>query len=201
MQSHNRNLVLVHGLWDDPVVFNPLIDYLEAINDLYVFVPHLPHDGGRIPLKTLASDLDHLITDRFGFDTPIDLLGFSMGGVVSRVWLQQMGGASRTNGFISVGSPHLGTYTAQLVPPQLLSGIADMKRGSHLLKELNRDLHLLQHVKCRSFFSKSDLIAFPGWDAALPIGSRYSVPVLTHKELISHPKALNLLFNAIGSLD
>jgi len=201
MQTHNRNLVLVHGLWDDPGVFNSLIDYLDTRKDLYVYAPNLPHDGGRIPLKTLASDLDRLITDRFGFDTPIDLLGFSMGGVVSRVWLQQMGGASLTKGFISVGSPHFGTYTAQLVPSQLLLGIADMKRGSHLLKELNRDLRLLQHVKCFSFFSKWDLTVFPGWNAALPIGSRYSVSVLTHKELISHPKALKLLFNAISSLD
>jgi len=201
LQSHNRYLVLVHGLWDDPGVFNPLIDYLDIRKDLYVFAPHLPHDGGRIPLKTLASDLDRLITDRFGFDTPIVLLGFSMGGVVSRVWLQQMGGASRTKGFISVGSPHFGTYTAHLLPSQLLPGIADMKRGSHLLKELNSDLCLLQELKCLSFFSKSDLTVFPGWNAVLPIGSRYSVPVLTHKELISHPKALNLLFNAIGSLD
>ena len=192
------NLVLVHGLWDDPLVFNGLVGFLHK-EGIGTFSPHLPHEEGRTSLKQLAFDLDGLIFERFGEDTSIDLLGFSMGGVVSRVWLQQLGGASRTRSFISVGTPHCGTFTAQLVPSWLRQGIADMKRGSFLLNELNRDSHLLQEVKCSSYFCRWDLVVFPGWQAILPIGSSHSVPVLTHKELLSNPKSIEILGNAIIS--
>ena len=101
------------------------------------------------------------------------------------------------NRFISVGSPHFGTLTAQIAPSSLLRGIAEMKRNSPLLKELNRDVSLLQTIECCSYFCNLDLMVFPGWQAALPLGPRYSVPVLTHKQLISHPVSLEILTQAI----
>ena len=198
MSPYDRNLVLVHGLWDNPRIFDRLVGYLNRDN-LMLFTPHLPHEGGRISLRNLASQLNRLILEHFGPEVPVHLLGFSMGGVICRVWLQEIGGALRTNCFISVGSPHHGTFTAQLVPSWLLSGVADMKRGSDFLRELNRDVHLLQSVKCSSYFCRWDLMVFPGWQAILPIGSRYSIPVLTHKELIANSKSIEILGNAIIS--
>ncbi|WP_320667791.1 esterase/lipase family protein [Prochlorococcus sp. MIT 1307] len=198
MTSLERNLILVHGLWDDPRIFNRLLGYLEKSN-LCVYTPHLPHKGGSIPLQKLAFLLEELINKRFGADKVVDLLGFSMGGLVSRVWLQELGGALRTNSFISVGTPHRGTVMAECIPSWWLPGVADMKRGSDLLRDLSRDVHKLQAVKCSSYFCRWDLMTFPGWQATLPIGANFSVPVLTHKDLISHPKSLKIISHAIFS--
>ncbi len=187
-----RPLVLVHGLWNTPKLFNPLIKMLD-ISDEMIFAPYLRHGFGRISLENLANSLDHYIYERFGSDTYIDILGFSMGGIISRVWLQSLGGALRTQRFICVGSPQQGTLTAQLIPPFLFRGIADMKIGSPLINDLNHDCSLLGEVECSSYFCKWDLMAFPGWMARLPIGNFEPLPVMTHRGLITSSKALDLL--------
>ena len=137
MQSEapTRPLVLVHGLLDTPRLFSRLERRLEG-QHRPVFSPHLPHRFGAIPLRKLAQQLDGLIQERWGAETTIDLLGFSMGGVIGRTWLQEFGGAKRTHRFISVGSPQQGTLTAQCIPAWLFAGLADMKRGSPLLRSL-----------------------------------------------------------------
>ncbi len=187
-----RNLVLVHGLWDTPQVFSGLTNHL-CRDDLVVFAPNLPHHGGKVPLNTLAHDLDRLIIRRFGGKSQVEILGFSMGGLIARAWLQNLGGFLRASDFISVGSPHRGTFTAQLVPSFLFPGIADMKRDSDFISELNQSSHLLEQIKCRSYFCRWDLMACPGWEAVLPNGSHNLLPVLTHKDLISNPDSLRIL--------
>ena len=72
-------LVLVHGLWDTPRLFNRLVRGLDGrIPEL--LIPHLPHGLGQRTIESMASSLDQSITSAFGETTPIDILGFSMGG-------------------------------------------------------------------------------------------------------------------------
>ena len=189
-------LVLVHGLWDSPRIFDGLVKRLEPLN-FSLLTPSLPHNLGKTSIRTLAKELDKTIVENFGSEINIDLLGFSMGGLISRVWLQDLGGALRTSRFISVGTPHKGTLAAQLVPSSLFSGIAEMKKGSSFLRELNNNCEALHMVECLSFYCFLDLMVFPGWQAKLDIGYRSSVSVLTHKQLISNPNALDVLQKAI----
>ena len=195
-EAATRPLVLVHGLLDTPRLFSRLERRLEG-QHRSVFSPHLPHRFGAIPLRKLAQQLDGLIQERWGPKTPIDLLGFSMGGVIARTWLQELGGAKRTHRFISVGSPQQGTLTAQCIPAWLFAGLADMKCGSPLLRSLNGNYADLQAVECLSFFSRWDLMVCPGWQAVLPIGKRTAVPVRTHQRLMSHLKSLDLLIESL----
>ena len=185
-------MVLVHGLWNRPSIFKHLIKEI-CDKSFPLFSPHLPHRYGRVELKSLAYLLDYLICEKFGSIDEIDLLGFSMGGVVSRIWLQDLGGAKRTSRFISIGSPHYGTITANFVPSCVFPGIADMKRNSSLLNELNCDIRVLEMVRCISYFCFWDLMVFPGWDAVLPCGSSYCIPVKTHRQLITNPKSISIL--------
>ena len=185
-------LVLVHGLWDSPRLFRRLIQGLDQTNRP-LLAPHLPHGLGWVPLRQLAHRLDQHIQERFGPDTSIDLLGFSMGGVIGRIWLQELGGVQRTRRFFSVGSPQQGTLAAQLIPRPLLAGAADMKVGSRLLRELNAQPQALAGVECCSFFCRWDLMVSPGWRAVLPVGRRVEIPVWTHQQLISHPTAIQRL--------
>jgi len=193
-----RPLVLLHGLWDTPRLFRRLeIELLRRSPSLELFAPHLPHRFGAVPIRTLAAQLAALIEERFGSATPLDLFGFSMGGVVGRTWLQEHHGTARTRRFICLGSPQNGTLTAQLVPRRLLAGIADMKIGSALLRDLQRDRALLEPLECHSLFTATDITVFPGWRAVLPLGSRRSLPVFTHRQLIVHPKAIEVLADVV----
>ena len=132
-----RPLVLMHGLWDTPRLFRRLIQAIDA-PEQPLLAPHLPHGLGVVPLREMARRLDRAIQERFGPDTEIDLFGFSMGGVIGRIWLQELDGARRTRRFFSVGSPQQGTLAALPIPRLLLAGAADMKPGSAVLRDLNR---------------------------------------------------------------
>lgn len=185
-------LVLVHGLWDTPRLFDGLMRQLAGRRQP-LLVPHLPHGLGSTPLETLAADLGDAIRARFGENQELDLLGFSMGGVIGRVWIQMLGGHARTRRFISVASPQRGTWTALPFPRRGLASIADMKPGSPLLRRLDADLEPLRRVECHSFYCPLDLTVFPGWGAVLPLGSRQKLPPLLHHQLMGRPGALGPL--------
>ena len=187
-------LVLLHGLWDSPRLFRRLeTALLERCPELELYAPHLPHRLGAVPIRELAAQLAALLEARFGHSTALDLCGFSMGGVIGRTWLQEHGGHRRTRRFVCLGSPQRGTFTAQLVPRPLLAGIAVMKVGSSLLRDLDRQANLLEGLDCHSLFTPTDLTVVPGWWAALPVGQRQALPVLTHRQLILDPRAIRPL--------
>jgi len=196
LNLNKRPIVFVHGLWNNPKLFKKLIAKIKE-DDYQLYRPHLPHKYGKTSLRRLARDLDNKIVELFGREIDIDIVGFSMGGLISRIWLQNYNGSLRTKRFISIGTPHLGTFTAQLIPASFMPGIADMKRGSSLLSQLNNDLTSLETVECISFFTKWDLMSFPGWQAKLSIGDSYHLPVLTHKELITNSISLDILAKKI----
>ena len=198
MNQNKRPIVLVHGLWNNPKLFEKLLKKVNE-DDYQLYRPHLPHKFGKISLRQLARDLDSKIEELVGPEIEIDIVGFSMGGLISRLWLQNHNGFLRTKRFLSIGTPHLGTFTAQIIPASFMPGIAEMKRGSSLLSQLNNDLTSLEKVECISFFTKWDLMSFPGWQAKLPIGHSYHLPVLTHKELITNSISLDILAKRIFS--
>jgi triacylglycerol lipase len=193
-----RPLVLLHGLWDTPRLFRRLEEeLLRRSPALELYAPHLPHRLGMVPIRELASQLAALIEARFGTRQELDLFGFSMGGVVGRTWLQEHGGWQRTRRFVCLGSPQNGTLTAQLVPRRWFAGIADMKIGSALLRDLRSQTPLLNDLECHSLFTATDLTVVPGWRAVLPLGSRLPLPVFTHRQLIVHPRAIRALADVL----
>ena len=196
MDTNKRPIFLVHGLWNNPKLFEKLIKKIKE-DDYQLYRPHLPHKFGKTSLRRLARDLDSKIEELVGPKIEIDIVGFSMGGLISRLWLQNYDGFLRTKRFFSIGTPHFGTYTAQIIPSWFMPGIGEMKRGSSLLSELNNDLNSLEKVECISFFTKWDLMSFPGWQSKLSIGDSYQLPVLTHKELITNSISLDILAKKI----
>ncbi len=191
-----RPLVLVHGLWDTPQLFRRLEERLGGRRDP-LLAPHLPHGLGSRPLEALAAQLGREIEAAFGPERELDLLGFSMGGVIGRTWIQLLGGHRRTRRFISVGSPQNGTASAQPCPRWLLPGIADMKLGSPLIRRLNADLSPLQALDCRSFWCLLDTMVVPSWKGVLPVGRVEVLPVANHRHLITRPEALGPITAAL----
>jgi triacylglycerol lipase len=179
-------------MWDTPRLFDRLKRELGPRRGPYL-IPHLPHRFGLTPVEHQAELLGSHIEAAFGPEQPIDLLGFSMGGVIGRTWIQLLGGHRRTRRLISVGSPQRGTLTARPWPSWPLAGIADLKSGSPLLQRLNSNLATLQGVDCCSFYCEPDLMVMPAWRAVLPIGPGRNLPVRYHHQLMTHPAALQPL--------
>jgi triacylglycerol lipase len=182
-------LVLVHGLWDTPRIFRPLEERLAGRRDP-LLIPHLPHGLGSRPLLDLAAQLGAAVDQRFGTRMPVDLLGFSMGGVIGRCWIQLLGGGFRLRRFISVGSPQRGSLLALPWPRRWVASIADLRPGSPVLRRLNDDIAGLADVDCCSFWCLPDQMVVPSWRGVLPVGRCERLPVWQHSHLISRPEAL-----------
>ena len=189
-------LILIHGLWNTSDIFSSIILKLDEMGIEY-FAPTLKHNYGISSIVELTNLLDNLILEKYGLEKELDILGFSMGGIIGSYWIKKFNGYKRTRKFITVGSPHKGTLASQLVPKYPFRGISEMKINSYLLRELSKYDCLLSQINCTSFFTFWDLMVFPGWRANLNSGEKISLKIYKHKNLVRNPKAVEKIVDRI----
>lgn len=135
-QNIVRNpVLLIHGITDTTLVFRQMTEYLIA-QGWSVHSFNLTPNNGAMPLEKLAVQVADYVTKTFDPKQPLDLIGFSMGGIVSRYYIQRLGGIERVQRFVSISAPNNGTLTGYLSGRP---GCAQMRPGSPLLRDLNQD--------------------------------------------------------------
>ena len=176
-------IILIHGLWNNSSIFSLVTSKLDEFGIEY-FAPTLNHSYGMTSIIDFTYTLNESIFDKYGLEKELDILGFSMGGIIGRYWIQKFNGYKRTRRFISVGSPHKGTLVAQLVPKYPFRGISEMKLNSKFLRELANNDFFLNDIECINFFTYWDTMVFPGWWTNLNFGKKISVKVYKHRNLV-----------------
>ena len=189
-------IILIHGLWNTAEIFSFITTKLDEIGIEY-FAPTLKHEFGRTSIVELTNLLNDLILEKYGYEQELDILGFSMGGIIGRYWITKLNGYKRTRRFITVGSPHKGTLTSQMVPKYPFRGISEMKINSHFLRDLSKSDYLFNGINCISFFTYWDLMVFPGWRATLNSGEKISLKIFKHKNLVRNPEAIRRIIERI----
>src|SRR5450755_3500226 len=106
-------VLLVHGIYDSAAVMRPLSTWLTARGWEVTTLSMAPNDGS-VPLEELAEQVRKCANVHFPRDRKFDLIGFSMGGVVSRYYVQRLGGAELVDRFICISAPNHGTGMAFL---------------------------------------------------------------------------------------
>ena len=182
MEKRNP-IILIHGLWNTSSIFSSITPQLDNIGIEY-FAPTLEHSYGMTSILDLTDKLNELILEKYSLEKEIDILGFSMGGIIARHWLQKFNGYKRTRRLISIGSPHIGTLMAQFIPKYPLKGISEMKINSKFLRGLANNDFFLDDIECINFFTYWDLMVFPGWWTNLNFGKKISVKVYKHRNLV-----------------
>ena len=175
-QPRYDKVVLVHGILEDGVAFNSLRSRLEN-HGIQCHVPKLEPNDARDGIDMLARSLKEEIDKEFGPTDRFAMVSFSMGGLVSRYYLQNLGGAERCDTFITVSSPHHGTKTAYAYPGE---GARQMRPGSPFLKDLEATEGKLGDIPVVSYRTPMDLIILPTESSVWERAENYSYPVVLH---------------------
>src|SRR5690606_19193206 len=103
----------------------------------------------------------------------VDYVAHSMGGLIGRYYIQDLRGAASINNYISVATPHYGTYASWLGVGE---AAVQMRPGSSFVSKLNTGNPLVPNVKYTSIWTKTDELVIPQKSAMLQ-GSRIMEPV------------------------
>ncbi len=187
-QQYNP-VLLIHGIDDTGAVFNTMAGYLKA-RGWSVYTPDLIPNNGALGLDELAKQIDDYVAANFAPEQTLDLVGFSMGGIVSRYYIQRLGGINRVQRFITISSPHYGTALAYASGRP---GCVQMRTNSDFLKDLNCDAAMLKHLNFTSIWTPYDLMIVPANSSQIPVGREETIPVALHSWMLKDSRSLAIV--------
>jgi triacylglycerol lipase len=159
-------VLLVHGIWDTAKVMGPLKTGLLQRGLGPVHALDLVPRGGRASIaelgKLVAVEANALAA-REGARR-IDIVGFSMGALVARWYVQRGGGKETVRRFVSISGPHHGTLNAYALP---LTAVREMRPNSALLRELASDPDPFGPVDVHCVYTPFDLMILPAKSSIL----------------------------------
>ena len=170
------HVVLVHGFMDTGSVFKSLKRQLESNGHRCLATNLSPRDA-RHGIDALAGNLLEEIDKHIPRHQSFSIIGFSMGGLVARHYLQQLGGAQRCQRLITISSPHRGTLTAWLHPSK---GAQQMRPGSSFLNDLAATESELGEIPVFSYRTPLDLMILPSQSSDWQRATNLSFNVFLH---------------------
>jgi triacylglycerol lipase len=155
-------VVLVHGIFCTTVSMERMAKALRAVGRETHVIALQPADGSA-RIEELAAQLGAFVQEKLGARS-FHLVGFSMGGLVSRYYLQEMEGCQRARSYLTLSTPHHGTWLAYLN-----SGLGgkQMRPGSAFLQRLNAGAEKLQAMPFLSLWTCTDLIILPATSSVI----------------------------------
>ncbi|MEG3858502.1 esterase/lipase family protein [Microcoleus sp. herbarium12] len=188
--SLDRNpVILIHGIWDTKAIFSKMSARLTELGWAVHSLNLTPNDGS-LGLDSLAKQLADYINETFDPEQTLDIVGYSMGGIVSRYYVQRLGGINRVERFITISSPHKGTLTAYSLP---LPGYLDMRPNSGLLRDLNQDVTVLKRINFTSMWTPFDIMIVPSQSSQLPVGKQIKINIMLHRQMVTEAQSINAL--------
>ena len=187
-------VLLIHGINDTAAVFAKLAIYLNELGWASHSLDLVPSNGD-YGLDMLAAQIANYVEDTFPPGQPFDLVGFSMGAIVSRYYLQRLGGINRVQRFIAISGPHHGSKLAFF---SNRPGCVQMRPGSDFLQDLNGDMvDSLGQINLTSIWTPLDLMILPANSSQLPIGHEVRVPVLLHPWMLTDWRSIQAVAEAL----
>jgi pimeloyl-ACP methyl ester carboxylesterase len=179
-------VVLVHGFLASAGVFRPLRARLERETGARVATfTHAPGVG----IQRIARRLARLV-DQFPEGTRITVVGHSLGGIVARWYVQELGGHRRVARTMSLASPFGGIDV-----PQVLVG-NDLHEQSVLLRRLRERAHLCG-VPHTSIVGEDDTVVPGVATASLGYGEVVVLPGRGHNALLFCERAAGLVIDGV----
>ncbi len=190
MSTPKNPVLLVHGIGDTQRVFDPMAAYLRDRGWTVHALDLVPNNGSP-GLDILAEQVQHYSQHHLAGVAKLDLIGFSMGGLVSRYYVQRLGGAARVQRFITISTPHNGTWLAHFRPTR---GIRQMRPNSPFLQDLNKTVAQdLAAIAFTSLWTPYDLMILPARSSQLGLGQDIQIPAWTHPLMLRDRRSLQAI--------
>lgn len=182
-------VIMVHGYGHNRSAFYVLRRRLKRMGFENSWLINLSSSFG--PLEKTAKDLAGQIEQAF-VSPPgksLTLVAHSMGGLVCRYYIQELGGHHKVAQLITLATPHRGTRQAEL---GFGESARQMLPGSRFLEKLNDPVKSgLTRAAC--IWSASDNVVIPRMSAALPGQEVYPLRYLGHNAMLFSGKVAKLI--------
>ncbi|MEA3207122.1 MAG: triacylglycerol lipase [Chthoniobacter sp.] len=193
MTASRPPVLLIHGIKDDARKMERMARHLRQ-EGREVHTMSLRPSWGQKGLDELAVQIAAEADRLFAPDQTFDLVAFSMGGLVSRYYVQRLGGLERVRRFVTISTPHQGTVFAYLIANP---GCRQMRPGSAFLRDLASDAHRLEQVQFTSVWTPLDLIILPARSSAVPQARNRKLWIVAHPLMVWQPLALRAVSAAL----
>lgn len=186
-----RAVLFVHGFMAGGPVFDPMRSHVESVAGVetvglsYGPLESFEQVAGRI--AALARLAAH--------GRPVTIVGHSLGGLLARWYLQELGGAADHGGpvdrLITIASPHAGTDKARFAPGPL--GAA-LRPGSKVLEQLRAGRERVPSVAHLAVVAGRDrMISPPDSAGAVDGADVHRFDDLGHNEALFDPRVVDLV--------
>ncbi|MGB3828920.1 MAG: hypothetical protein WA962_09105 [Ornithinimicrobium sp.] len=198
-------VVLVSGYAGDGRDLAPIAGALgDQGRRVAVFPPVGDNTGD---LREQAALLGEFVDDERGGADSVDVVGYSAGGVVARLWVRDYGGASVARRVLTLAAPQHGTTLARLADTVGLcdGACAQLVPGSELLTRLNSGDETPPGPEWIAMWSERDRTVAPPSTAnlagALAVTVQSICPAATtgHAQLPGSPVVLAALPAVLGA--
>ncbi|WP_036224908.1 triacylglycerol lipase [Marmoricola sp. URHB0036] len=207
-QSQPGAVIVVPGYGGTASDVTPIVDELRR--EGRTAIAFQPTGGGtgdlRVQAKRLA-DLAQRTIDRTGIAS-VDVVGYSAGGVIARLFVRDDGGDSVVRRVLTLGSPHHGTDVAAIaadVGGGCPTACEQMATGSDLVRRLNAGDETPAGPRWITIRTHGDRTVTPTDSAELEGALNIEVQEVcpgattTHGGLPSDPVVLATLVSALGT--
>jgi len=187
--AEQQTVVFVHGYMANRASFLPMHAYLRAHGIKSVLSYQYPSAEGT---ERAAIGLKDYLR-RHVRGGRIHLVCHSLGGMVARLYLQELGGARRVDQCITLGTPHRGTYSAYWLTSRIGR---ELRPDSPIVARLERTKCHAQSVTSLSIFAGSDNIILPRMCAASD-EEQIQIPGLGHMGLLFSPTVFRIVLERL----
>jgi triacylglycerol esterase/lipase EstA (alpha/beta hydrolase family) len=162
---HQTPVVLLHGYFHNRSGFDFMSRDLRERGFRWV------HGMNYNPIRSSVPDLAERfagavadVMDVSGAEK-VHIVGHSLGGVIVRWFLQELGGHEVVDTCITIGTPHHGTYPAYI---GFGPAARDMRPGSEVVTRLEEGFRRFSDIHFVNLYSDLDLLIIPPSSAVLP---------------------------------
>lgn len=173
-----RLVVLISGWTGREFLWTPMSERFKAIG--YDVITAKMPDHGFGSIEDTACRVAVMISEVRRFYDKIVVIGHSMGGLVGRTIVQHLE-LDKIDAFVTLGTPHKGTYTAYLAPWS--ESACQMRPGSFFLKSLNEAVWP-SDVPALCLQAGVDELVVPAKNAKARWATNRTVPYTDHLSIV-----------------